>query len=345
MAGSVSVDAGGSKDPERGDSGATGKRSDIEDRLESVFAAPRVSPVAAYSLLSVTIATVSIAFWLALSEGAGRIVGSAWTVMIAGLAGGLVCVSSRETRATSEAAPAAMLYLWIRIAMTGAFTSLGVFSLALVAFPSTARLDVYYPGLGLFGAITGYLGASVVMAGARLWAPATDSPLDIVNRALDVQLKTVIDSLQPRITNHVEEVILGPPTPPYEGFVAISWPYAKPTLGYERLDIAVWFDTSPNTGDLRMPVSIRGNRRIVETGTLSSVAQTVPIDVLLHDPTSLESPLRKSLRVPVQGASDTVSFGIPYTAGKLSIAADTLLEIRCRGSLIRIVDLQRFAGN
>jgi hypothetical protein len=155
----------------------------------------------------------------------------------------------------------------------------------------------------------------------------------------------------------LEELILGPQIPPYNGYVAVTWSRhtaASANISATReqagVGFAVWFDTNrPDTGAMANPESNQFPRkiyRIIVRGQgspdLRDADQNAGIqfDVLLHIPTAATSPIRRSLSVPLSGRSKPLSLFVPSTdLEKGAIPADSLLELRCRGALIQIIDL------
>ena len=310
----------------------------------------------AYLLLLVTAVCIGAAYWLVLSEGGAAVVRPAATIVIAGLAAGLVCVSTRDTRFSGQGQWALAVYSWILTAFAGAATSLGLFTLALLAFPRTAASSFQYAGLGLFGAVTGYLGASFAMAGVLRWGRSVRSPLDQVSREIRSQVEQYIPSLQPQVNRLLEEVILGPPIPPYNGFLVVmstrTLMATDSAAEQSPVDLTLWFDTvrsednapavSGHNPSRRKfyPVILRGQGSRADNHAEPDKKAFVPFDVILHIPTVANSPIRRSVPVPLSGQSAPQSFLLqPGELEKGSIPIETLLELRCRGALIQIIDL------
>jgi len=298
--------------------------------------------IAATGLVLLTGGTLAAAFWLIFSNDPVGFSPVA-TIATAGLAGGLVCVSTRETRHIDGEPWSRALYSWLLTALAGAGTSLGVFLLASLAFPTECR-DYRYAGLGLFGAITGYLGASVAMSGALKWGPAAESPLDRVSKQLNAQLAEVVSSIHPRVTRLVEEVVLGPAIPPYKGHVAVQWTRDDASQPQSDRHIAVWFDTIPPDADKTAAVTIRGQAAAQELSDATEKATAIQMDVLLHVPTCRESPVQRTISVPLTGRSESVSLQISeQDLEDGALPRDTLLEVRCRGLLVLMIDLHEAA--
>ena len=340
------------------------QRSASQKREELTAQEKSLPPIAAYTLLFLTTVCIAAAFWLALSQGGAAVVRPAATVVIAGLAGGLVCVSTRDTRSFDEGQWVLAVYSWLLTAFAGAATSLGVFILASVAFLSSAG-NFAYTGLGLFGVITGYLGASLAMTGALSWGPSMKSPLDRVNREINLQMERILPSLQPRVSRLMEEVILGPPIPPYNGYVAVTYDLYSGYAGAAAVagvqpcvSFTVWFDTvRPDTNPLSnpqlsqsprkiYPVIVRGQGSLAGNLNKADQEQVIQFDVLLHIATVAASPIRSPISVPLSGRSEPLSFFVPSAdlpGG--AIPSDALLEVRCRGALIQIFDLHGLDGS
>ena len=325
-------------------------------REEAMVPEKSLPPTAAYALLFLTTICIAAAFWMVLSERGAAIARPAFTVLIAGLAGGLVCVSTRDTRSFDKGQWILAVYSWLLTAFTGASTSLGLFILSSIAFPLTGTVGFQYAGLGLFGAITGYLGASVAMAGALSWGPSLKSPLDQVTREVNLQMERILPSLQPRVSRLMEEAILGPPIPPYNGYVAVTsnrHSEAAGTAGEQLgIDFAVWFDTvrldagvptGPERGLSRKkvyPINLRGQGSRAESPLKGDQEHGIPFDVLLHIPSAAASPIRRSVTVPLSGRSAPLAFSLASTdLEKGALPPDTFLELRCRGALIQIIEL------
>jgi hypothetical protein len=300
--------------------------------------------IAASSLVLLTAGALAAAFWLIFSEDPVGFRPVA-TVVTAGLAGALTCVSTRETYLADETPWSQALYSWLLTAIAGAGTSLGVFLLALIAFRSQCVQGYQYAGLGLFGAITGYLGASVVISGALKWRPAAESPLDRVSKEFDARFARFVSSVHPSVTRLIEEVILGPAIPPYKGHVAIKWTSDDSRPPQSDRHIAVWFDTISPDADTTAPVTIRGHGSAQKESEGTTEPAVIPMDVLLHVPTSRASPMQRTVSVPLSGRSIPASFVISEQELRDGgLPRDTLLEVRCRGLLVLIIDLHEAAG-
>jgi hypothetical protein len=107
------------------------------------------------------------------------------------------------------------------------------------------------------------------------------------------------------------------------------------------VDFAVWFDNLPPDADTTIRISIRGQKLAPDQFDESDEEGSIPFDVLLHIPTARASPMRRSIAVPLKGRSEPLSFSVP--TAELDdglIPRDTLLELRCRGTLIQVIDLQ-----
>jgi hypothetical protein len=312
---------------------------------------------AAFTLLLLTAASIAALFWQVLSEENTALLRPTAIVALAGLAGGLVCVSTRTRRSFERDGWIQEVYSWLLTAFAGATTSLLVFFLAALAFERWNEFN--YIGLGEFGLVTGYLGASVAMRGALGWRPSLKSPLDRVNREIGLQMERILPSLQPRVSRLMEEAILGPPIPPYNGYVAVLSSLTADHLVPDAvtpqrtgISLAVWFDTAPpevNLATIRdrsqlrrwvYPIVVRGR------GSLAAADHDViHFDVLFHVSTMRESPIRNSAAVPLEGRSTPFSLSVPSVALTDGvIPADSLLEIRCRGALIQMIDLQGLGG-
>lgn len=305
-----------------------------------------MSPGAAYVLLIGTALCVGAACYLALYQEGRAVLRPVATVIVSGLAGGLVCVAAKDTRSFDNGGWIFAIYSWLLTAVAAASTSLSVFILALVAF--TQNSSYHYTGLGLFGAITGYLGASVALTGAITWRASLQSPLDLANRDLTSQLKQLLPILQPQVNSLLEEAILGPPMPPYKGTLIVK--AERPLLSNPLVKLELLFTTattevprtnldSENVYTRSYPVLLRGSGK--QSVQKSEASSKVDLDLLYHIPTAAGSPFHQSVSIPVTGASQPTTFSAPLSkVDKNGLPPDSLLELRCRGTLVQIIDLQ-----
>jgi hypothetical protein len=312
---------------------------------------------AAYTLLLLTAASIATVFWLVLSDEGAYLLRPTAMVAVGGLTGGLLCVATRDTRSFEEGGWVQAVYSWLLTAFAGASTSLLVFFLATLAFLRVG--EFHYVGLGELGVVTGYLGASVAMTGALDWGPSLKSPLDRVNREIDLQLKRILPSLQPRVNRLMEEAILGPPIPSYNGYVAVmvarAAGYPMPVAAATDkpgVSFAVWFDTvPPDVNPAVIPDASQSQRRVypvIVRGRGSLVGtdhDVIQLDVLFHISTMRASPIRNTISVPLSGRSITLPLLVPSADLPFGlIPPDSLIELRCRGALIQMINLEGAGG-
>lgn len=166
------------------------------------------------------------------------------------------------------------------------------------------------------------------------------------DEALLRQVTLSVPAIGPKLQESLVESVLGPPTPPYDGFVALEFargdsaaalpPETMPIGG----QVVVWFETKRPATAMSFRVRLRGSRWPPESGSDAVAGAALHFEVRLHIPESPTSPFSAALSAPVRGTSKRATIDLGKSSS-ISTKEPAILEVSHKGRIIEAVELSR----
>jgi hypothetical protein len=202
---------------------------------------------------------------------------------------------------------------------------------------------------GIFGLAQELLTRLLDVQGQRVLEKAgrEPAPFDETRKSEEAMLRQVslaVPAVSPLLQETLVEAVLGPPTPPYDGFIAIEARLEQPGASNRRVassnvsrTVDVWFQTSMPRADAHSAVRVKGFRWQDEPVS-SKKPLTLRFEIRLHIPDHRDSPFVESVEVPTVGRSDLARFVVGADSTAPLSTWEGFVEVSHKGRLVQVID-------
>lgn len=155
------------------------------------------------------------------------------------------------------------------------------------------------------------------------------------------QVSLAVPAISPQLQETLIESVLGPPTPPYDGFVAIESHGGVRNLAAHpgvSKTVSVWFQTSKPQTDVHSAIRVKGFRWEENAPVSTENPPTIKFEVQLHVPDHPDTPFGQTISAPIIGQSKQAVFVLDLNRASSS-SFETFVEVSHRGRVIQIIDI------